>query len=807
LPFAASWSATTYVHTQTFALRGAHKQTDCVSCHPNNYSGTQAFCFGCHEQDFQATVEPAHAELGFTTDCEVCHNETRWEGVEFDHFTASGFALEGAHLTTLCVDCHVENQLDLPDQCIGCHLIDYNETTNPNHAAGSFPDDCTQCHTLVSWAPATFNHNLTAFPLTGHHTSVSCESCHQGGQYTGTPSDCYSCHLDDYNSVSSPNHVTNNFDTDCTLCHSTGGWSPSTFNHSQTQFPLTGAHITVDCVQCHAGGYTNIPTDCYSCHADDYNNNPDPNHVTNGFSHDCTECHTTAAWVPTQFDHNQTQFPLTGAHTALACVECHANGYNNMQTDCYSCHADDYNNNPDPNHVANGFSHDCTECHTTSAWVPTQFDHNQTQFPLTGAHTPLACVECHANGYNNMQTDCYWCHEANYNGAQDPNHVSNNFDHDCTGCHNTAAWSPSTFDHNQTLFPLTGAHLTIDCVACHATGYGGNPTDCFSCHEGNYNSVTDPDHNANGFSHDCTVCHTTTAWLPVHFDHGQTQFPLTGAHVGLDCVLCHSAGYNNTPTDCWSCHEANYNSVTDPNHVTNNFDHDCTICHNTSAWSPAQFDHSQTQFPLTGAHTNLACVECHAGGYQNTPTDCYSCHSADFNGVQDPNHVSNNFSHDCTECHNTTAWSPAQFDHSQTQFPLTGAHVSLACIACHANGYENTPTDCYACHAGDYNSSNDPPHLFMGFPTNCTMCHTTFSWNSNWNHDGQWFPIFSGRHQGEWNNCDDCHVIPNNYVAFECIFCHAHSDRQNTDDQHDEVPNYSYNSQACYNCHPDGERP
>jgi hypothetical protein len=93
----------------------------------------------------------------------------------------------------------------------------------------------------------------------------------------------------------------------------------------------------------------------------------------------------------------------------------------------------------------------------------------------------------------------------------------------------------------------------------------------------------------------------------------------------------------------------------------------------------------------------------------------------------------------------------------------------------------------------------------MGFPTTCVPCHNTTAWEpSTWDHDNQYFPIFSGRHQQEWSNCADCHLIPNDFTSFECIFCHEHN-QQDTDLDHDEVPGYQYNSQACYNCHPRGE--
>jgi hypothetical protein len=201
----------------------------------------------------------------------------------------------------------------------------------------------------------------------------------------------------------------------------------------------------------------------------------------------------------------------------------------------------------------------------------------------------------------------------------------------------------------------------------------------------------------------------------------------------------------------------------------------------------------------------LECIACHANGYQNTPTECYACHESNYNSVQDPNHVQDNFSHECTQCHTTAAWVPATYDHNLSQFPLTGAHLSVPCNSCHANGFDNTPTDCYACHVNDYNNSSDPDHQAMGFPTECQQCHNTDAWQpATWDHDAQYFPIFTGRHQGRWSTCVDCHLNPNDFAAFECIFCHEHN-QQDTDEEHSDVPGYQYNSLACYSCHPRGE--
>ncbi|MBT6705759.1 MAG: hypothetical protein HOB16_07725, partial [Flavobacteriaceae bacterium] len=171
----------------------------------------------------------------------------------------------------------------------------------------------------------------------------------------------------------------------------------------------------------------------------------------------------------------------------------------------------------------------------------------------------------------------------------------------------------------------------------------------------------------------------------------------------------------------------------------------------------------------------------------------------------DPDHQAANLPTDCASCHSTNpGWMPATLDHDF--FPLTLGHDIQDCNQCHINGnYDNTPTDCFACHEDDYNQTTDPDHQGASFPTDCVTCHTT---NPGWmpatfDHDGMYFPIYSGDHEGEWNSCLECHTDPNNYSVFTCITCHTQAD---TDDEHplDEVPDYIYESNACLQCHPDG---
>jgi hypothetical protein len=153
-------------------------------------------------------------------------------------------------------------------------------------------------------------------------------------------------------------------------------------------------------------------------------------------------------------------------------------------------------------------------------------------------------------------------------------------------------------------------------------------------------------------------------------------------------------------------------------------------------------------------------------------------------------------------CHQFTdaTWDQGVFDHAT--FPLAGVHSTRPCGDCHLGGvYAGTPRTCVGCHLDDYNSAQDPNHIAAGFPTTCETCHrfTDTSWDQGtFNHT--WFPITSGAHDNV--DCAECHTTPGVYTLFSCTTgCH---DRSETDDDHDEVSGYIYDSVACYSCHPQG---
>ena len=555
-------------HQNRFPLVGAHATAECESCHTGGataqFSGLSTNCLSCHLRDFQNAKAPNHQASNFSTSCQSCHSMNSWAGASFDHLKFTGFALTGAHTSLDCATCHVGGKFQgTPANCYGCHATDFNTTSNPNHPQAGFPTDCQTCHSTAAWSGATFDHNaFTQFPLTGAHVSVACATCHVNGQFSGTATNCVSCHVKDYNGASNPNHVQGGFPTTCQTCHSTVSWSGAAFDHNTfTQFPLTGAHVSVACSTCHVNGrFAGTPQTCVGCHLPDFNGTTNPNHVQAGFPTTCQNCHTTTTWSGAQFNHNtMTSFPLTGAHVSVGCETCHVNGrFAGTPQTCVGCHLPDFNGTTNPNHVQAGFPTDCTTCHSTTTWSGATFNHNTTNFPLTGAHIPVACATCHVNGvFAGLGTACSTCHLTDFTSTTNPNHVQAGFPQTCAVCHNTSAWQPAAFDHNITGFPLTGAHTTVACANCHLNGnYTNTPTDCYSCHTPEYRNTTDPNHVAAAFPTTCQTCHTTTRWTGATFTH--SRFPIySGTHNGKwnTCADCHVNSSNYTQFSCIICHQ------------------------------------------------------------------------------------------------------------------------------------------------------------------------------------------------------------------------------------------------------------
>ncbi len=494
-----------------FALEGVHARVSCRNCHRTLvFQKVGTACADCHGD--------AHrGELGFR--CEVCHTPRSWQTQRtlFDVHGRTRFPLAGMHARVDCDACHrgrpASQYATTPTDCASCHVQSYSNARNPSHTGGGFSKSCEGCHTVYGWRPATgIDHNKTRFPLVGAHQLVDCARCHTGGRFAGTPIDCWSCHQANYDRTTNPNHVASGFPRTCDSCHSATAWRPaSAIDHSKTRFPLTGAHQGVDCTRCHAGNqFAGTPTDCWSCHQPAYNATTNPSHVASGFPRTCESCHTTAAWKPASFDHGKTRFPLTGAHKSVDCARCHAGGrYTGTPTDCYSCHQDKYSAARNPDH--SGFPRTCEACHSTNAWTPARFDHNATRFPLTGAHRSVDCSRCHGNGrYAGTPTDCYSCHQGDYNKTSNPNHAAAGFPTRCLDCHTTNGWRPASFDHDGSFFPInSGRHRGVwsSCSDCHTNPGNYRVFECVNCHAHAKSEMDGKHRGVGGYSYSSPACY------------------------------------------------------------------------------------------------------------------------------------------------------------------------------------------------------------------------------------------------------------------------------------------------------------
>ncbi len=509
-----SWEGAVFQH-QNFQRNGVHASLDCTECHASGYPGdyagaSQGDCIICHQSDYDGASN--HTNFNYPQDCTNCHSGNTWSGASYSHQSLN---LNSLHSALTCTDCHTSGYPGdyagaSQGDCITCHQSDYDGALN--HTNFNYPQDCTNCHSGNSWLNASFNHQ--SLNLNSLHQTLDCTACHASGypgDYAGaTQGDCYTCHQSDYNGAL--NHQAFNFPQDCTTCHSGNTWLGANYSHQSLN--LNSLHSALACTDCHTSGYPGdyagaTQGDCYTCHQSDYNGAL--NHQSFNYPQDCTTCHSGNTWLNASFNHQSLN--LNSLHSALACTDCHASGYPGdyagaTQGDCYTCHQSDYNGAL--NHQAFNFPQDCTTCHSGNTWLGASYSHQSLN--LNSLHSALTCTDCHTSGYPGdyagaSQGDCYTCHVSDYNGAL--NHQNFNYPQDCTNCHSGNTWQGATFQHQS--FQLRGRHTSLNCNACHSSGYPGNyagtsDDDCFACHQSDYND------KHSTCPHDCTECHNLNNW-------------------------------------------------------------------------------------------------------------------------------------------------------------------------------------------------------------------------------------------------------------------------------------------------------
>ena len=536
-----------------------------------------------------------------------------------------------------CRSCHVPLQRTGQDKlCMDCHKeIGQDVRALQGYHGRMKLQACRTCHTdhrgrdarIAEFDKATFDHTLTGYALSGAHVKADCAKCHvPGKKWREAPSECNACHAkDDVHKGS--------LGPKCGDCHTEKVWKEvAKFDHGKTRFALTGKHADVKCGDCHKDNrYRETPRTCIGCHkADDKHKGQ--------FGDKCESCHGTRDWKTLTFNHDRdTKYPLRGKHAVAKCESCHkGNLYKDkLTTGCVDCHR------KDDKHKGT-LGNECGKCHNERGWKePANFDHDKTKFPLLGKHAKVECKSCHQSTvFNEAPSACIGCHK------KDDKHQGNLGDK-CADCHTERDWKASKFDHDRTRFRLRGGHAvaTVKCDSCHRdlTSFRSTPLDCIACHK------KDDKHQGQQGTR-CDQCHIDRDWKTTSFDHGRTEFPLTGRHVTVECKKCHETNrFKDARRECYACHKS------DDTHKLK-LGERCESCHSTRDWKLWEFDHDRrTDYKLEGEHQRVACEACHAAPAPSgkdiaaISKACVACHRRDdaHDGA---------FGSTCERCHVVTNW-------------------------------------------------------------------------------------------------------------------------------------------------------
>ncbi len=218
-----------------------------------------------------------------------------------------------------------------------------------------------------------------------HNGAKSCSDCHEGWEGISDEK-CIKCHpiveLTDASKSSIASIHEKAFITkqNCVACHTDhrgeNGKLTKGFDHSSLG---SGAN----CLNCHQ---TEAPQKDF--HAN--------------LAQNCSNCHTTDTWKNAKFDHDLSEFPLTGKHMQVSCKDCHkTEHFTKLDKSCLSCHQQDDKHQ-------GGMGSNCALCHNTTSWQNAVFTHDK--FPISGAHNGITCKECHPNQLNYRDFTCTSCH-------------------------------------------------------------------------------------------------------------------------------------------------------------------------------------------------------------------------------------------------------------------------------------------------------------------------------------------------------------------------------------------------------------
>jgi len=387
---------------------------------------------------------------------------------------------------------------------------------------------------------------------------------------------------------------------------------------------------------------------------------------------------------------------------------------------------------------------------TVSGAIP--FNHAKTGFVLRDVHTTLRCEQCHLEG------------------------IFKNTPRNCEGCHSIGsrvAATPKPVNHVQTTNPCDTCHVSATSFLVKSFKHVGISNNCTSCH--NQQSLGVVSKPANHFPtlRPCESCHTNTNTF--------TSWKMD--HTGLT-------------SNCSTCHGGQFPGVVGKPvgaaHIATSGD--CGVCHNTSTFNGARFDHSAS------AVSGL----------------CNTCHMGQLTGVisKPALHISTG-SANCDGCHtaaNTsgfTSFVGGNYNHVNMASPVAAG----ACSTCHTGQFSGvfgkhanhipTTAQCDVCHTaantGNYSTfiGGSFNHAAIGGAA-CTTCHNGISATGK-----------TSTHIFSTLDCGKCHTQTNtaNFTTFlGAIYSHPNppgvcANCHNGKDATGKPMYHIATSAACDTCH------
>ena len=461
----------------------------CSQCH----GGATALTWYLNFTPKDAALSPSHIPYLSGADCSACHSSSTYAAGTFGPMNMT--QATHSNVAATCVTCHeaglsfymgaanpglqgrpadhTTGQMTKPNDCSICHsTANWNSTALPSgHMPNPANQACTVCHTA---APSNYA-TLAANPVLHTGISSGCITCH--GAPNATPPVFY-LNYTPKDAVLSPVHIPTST-TACEVCHSNtafasfSGTAMSDAKHV-SMFTVTGN----TCDQCHDSttpalkfyGVTNLTTrpqghhtgqDCHGCH--------NPNNWGGGSGRKAPaaqKASSTVSTVVTATGSRAVSTPVAGSPTpqpaatqTMGIARTGFVSHAGVLTNCATCHDGVLARGKGAPHVA--ANNTCENCHTTSGWMPAQFDHSGITARCASCHNGVQaagaptrhiqsaedCGACHGIlswasarfSHAGINSACQSCHNGITATAKQVQHVSTTLD--CGSCHNTENWT------------------------------------------------------------------------------------------------------------------------------------------------------------------------------------------------------------------------------------------------------------------------------------------------------------------------------------------------------------------------------